>query len=427
MRVISFVAIPLALAAAVACSSSNNGTGSGPTPTQIAKVSGDSQVAPAGTGLGTPFSVVVKDASGAPVAGVAVSWSAASGGGSVSAPSTATGVDGIASVTRTLGTGAGTQTTTASVNGLAGSPVTFTSVSHIQGATQIAVNGGNGQSDTVLATLATAISAVVKDEHNAPVAGVIVTWSVTGGGQVSQTTDTTDGSGITSVIRTFGAAAGTQSTVATVTGLVGSPVTVTSAATAGTAAQMALNGGNAQTGVKGTTLATTHSVNVRDASGNPKAGVTITWVVGNGGGSVSSLSPVTASDGVASVTRTLGDSTGTQTDTAFAIGLTGSPVVFTATATTAPMTASVMITNDQFTAANVTIAVGGTVTWTWNSGGITHNVTFEDSGTLGTGSGDKTSGTFQKTFSVAAGTYRYECTIHGVGFTSGMVGTVTVQ
>ena len=79
MRVVSFVAIPLALAAAiaVACSSSDKGTGSGPTPTQMAKVVGDSQVANAGGPLSVPLSVVVKDASDAPVAGLSANCSGA--------------------------------------------------------------------------------------------------------------------------------------------------------------------------------------------------------------------------------------------------------------------------------------------------------------------------------------------------------------
>jgi adhesin/invasin len=416
MRVISFVAIPLAVAAAlaVACSSSDKGTGSGPTPTQVGKVAGDSQVANAGGPLGAPLSVVVTDASAAPVAGVTVHWAAASGGGSVSGPTSATGVDGIATITRTLGAGAGSQTTTATVTGLAGSPITFTSVAHIQGATQIALNGGNSQTDSVLATLATPISAIVKDEHSNPVAGVIVSWTFTGGGQVSQATDTTDGGGITSVTRTLGSVAGTVSTVATVTGLIGSPVSISATGTAGAAAQMALNGGNAQVGVKGTTLGVAHSVNVRDASGNPKAGVTVTWVVGIGGGSVSSPSPVTGANGIASVFRTLGDTVGTQTDTASVLGLSGTPVVFTATSGTAPVTAAVSVGPGgtlTFSPDSVVLANGGTVTWTWVTGD--HGVGWLTApGTLPADSPVQTSGTYMLTFN-GVGVYTYDCLVHG--------------
>lgn len=424
MRVFSLFAVPLVLAAAVACSSGGKGTGPGPTPTQVAKVAGDSQVAPAGTTLGMALSVVVKDASNAPVSGVSVAWAAASGGGSVSSPTTPTDVTGTATVNRTLGAGAGTQTTTAAVNGLAGSPITFTTIAHIQGATQIAVNGGASQTDSVLGTLPTPISAVVKDEHNNPVAGVIVNWTLTGGGQVSQSTDTTDGSGVTSVTRTLGSAAGSLGTVATVAGLIGSPLTVTSNGTAGTATQMALNGGNAQTGVKGTALGTAHSVIVKDASGNVKAGVTVTWVVGVGGGSVSSLSPVTGANGVASVTRTLGDTVGTQTDTASVIGLSGSPVVFTATAGTAPATGSVTVgPGIVFAPDSVVIASGGKVTWTWAPASISHSVQWLTApGTKPADSGIMTTGTYQITFTTP-GVYTYDCAVHGTA----MQGKIVVQ
>jgi plastocyanin len=327
-------------------------------------------------------------------------------------------------VTRTLGAGAGTQTTTATVNGLAGSPITFTSVSHIQGATQIAVNGGTSQSDTVLATLATPISAIVKDEHNNPVAGVIVNWTVTGGGQVSQLADTTDGSGVTSVSRTLGSVAGIQSTVATVTGLIGSPVSVSSTGTAGTATQIALNGGNAQTGVKGTTLGTAHSVIVKDASGNPKSGVTVSWVVGIGGGSVSSGSPVSGVTGIASIFRTLGDTIGTQTDTASAAGLSGSPVVFTSTSGTAPVTAGVTVgPGIVFAPDSIVLAAGGTVTWTWAPGSVAHGVEWLTApGTLPTNSAVMTTGTYPWTFPTP-GVYTYDCIIHGTA----MHGKIVVQ
>ncbi len=76
------------------------------------------------------------------------------------------------------------------------------------------------------------------------------------------------------------------------------------------------------------------------------------------------------------------------------------------------------IGDDHFTAAATTIPKGTTVTWTWTTG-TTHNVTFGD----GSGSGDKSGGTFTRTFNTA-GTFNYVCTIHQ---TLGMTGTITVQ
>src|SRR5205807_2901660 len=145
-------------------------------------------------------------------------------------------------------------------------------------------------------------SVIVRDYNNAAVAGVIVTWSIGSGGTgstVSQATDTTDGSGVSSVIRKLGQTAGAQSTVATVAGLVGSPVSVTATGTAGATTQMALNGGNNQTGTINSALAVPHTVQVSDAYGNGQAGGTVTWAVRDGGGTVSSPSPATAGTGTA--------------------------------------------------------------------------------------------------------------------------------
>jgi plastocyanin len=54
----------------------------------------------------------------------------------------------------------------------------------------------------------------------------------------------------------------------------------------------------------------------------------------------------------------------------------------------------------------IQIKQGQTVTWSFNDGGVTHNV----KGT-GWGSGDQASGTFRHTFG-APGSYRYSCTLH---------------
>jgi plastocyanin len=71
-----------------------------------------------------------------------------------------------------------------------------------------------------------------------------------------------------------------------------------------------------------------------------------------------------------------------------------------------------------FNPASITVPLNSTVTWTWNSGGVAHDVTFQD----GSSSGVQTSGTFQKPFPTA-GTFSYICSIHGTA----MSGTVTVS
>jgi plastocyanin len=79
----------------------------------------------------------------------------------------------------------------------------------------------------------------------------------------------------------------------------------------------------------------------------------------------------------------------------------------------------ITIGDNFFNPETFTATVGTAVVWTW-TGTLAHNVTFEDQAP---GSGDRTSGTFSRTFT-AAGSYDYFCTIHGAGV---MDGTVTVS
>ena len=89
--------------------------------------------------------------------------------------------------------------------------------------------------------------------------------------------------------------------------------------------------------------------------------------------------------------------------------------------TTGPMDAggnTVTVGNNFFAPADLSVAAGTTVTWSWAPGAVEHNVTFDD----GQHSATQSSGSFPRTFS-AAGTYPYHCTIHGAAV---MHGTVTV-
>ena len=74
-----------------------------------------------------------------------------------------------------------------------------------------------------------------------------------------------------------------------------------------------------------------------------------------------------------------------------------------------------------FSPAAVTVARGGTVTWSNEGATATHNVTFAATAGAPTNIGNFPSGTASRTFNTA-GTYSYQCTNH-----SGMSGSVTVQ
>src|SRR4051794_40508950 len=67
--------------------------------------------------------------------------------------------------------------------------------------------------------------------------------------------------------------------------------------------------------------------------------------------------------------------------------------------------ATVMVRNNLFDPASLSVPVNTTVTWVWNSSGVEHNITFQDGAT----SGNLSSGSFPRMFGTA-GTYPYECT-----------------
>ena len=104
---------------------SSYGNGAGPA-SKIAKVSGDNQAGTPGRPLRGPLVVVVTNASGIPVAGVAVRFTVAAGGDSrLSAGSVLTDDQGVASTVLTLAPDPATNTVTATAAGLSGSPITF--------------------------------------------------------------------------------------------------------------------------------------------------------------------------------------------------------------------------------------------------------------------------------------------------------------
>ncbi|MEZ4413396.1 MAG: hypothetical protein R2910_10460 [Gemmatimonadales bacterium] len=110
-----------------------------------------------------------------------------------------------------------------------------------------------------------------------------------------------------------------------------------------------------QSDTVGLPVAAPPSVKVTDTGGNPVAGVSVTFTITGGGGSIVPISTspvVTDAGGIATLTSwTLGTATGTNTVTATAAGLAGSPVLFTATGTAGPATKLVIAQQPSTTAS----------------------------------------------------------------------------
>jgi hypothetical protein len=99
-----------------------------------------------------------------------------------------------------------------------------------------------------------------------------------------------------------------------------------------------LNAGNSQSATVDSAVTTPPKIVVRDADNNPIEGISVTFAVTTGGGSVTPSSVTTGSDGTAAVTSwTLGTTAGSNTLTASAANDTTS-FTFTATGTAGPAT-----------------------------------------------------------------------------------------
>jgi hypothetical protein len=303
---------------------------------------GDRQNGTVGQALGESLVVQVTDRFGDPVPGVTVRWSA-EGGGSVSPTESTTDAQGQASTERVLGAEPSTYFTIATVEGLE-PPVTFTSTgltARLVITSQLPAIATSGVPLSPQPTLQ------LQDADGTPIAseGVIVSVQIaSGGGSLTGgTTATSNAAGEVAftdlAIRgepgtrhlIFAAEAFAPATSPPIALGVGAPASIEPVA------------GDDQSATAGEPVPIPPAVRVRDEDGNPLSGIPVTFRVTQGGGTVSGGTPVTDRDGLAAVGAwRLGTSAGANELVAEVSGqeLSGSPVVFSATATAAGVSAT---------------------------------------------------------------------------------------
>ena len=304
----------------------------------LAKISGDTQTAIAGAALSSAIVARVEDAQNNPVSGVTVTFTVAAGGGSRSVVTGTSGADGKVSANWTLGPIAGSaQTLTASSNPL--SSIDFSATSTYGAVTKLILSG---PSTAASATCSTAITLTREDANSnpaSPASSLAVTLAGVGSGSFYTMSDCLSGS-VTSTTIASGQAAktlyykdATAESVTLTAGVSGlTSGTLAFSTTAGAADHLARYSGDAQTGVAGSSLASSIVARVEDASNNPVSGVAVTFTVSAGAGSRTNVTTTSGADGLVSANWTLGIFAGaTQTLTAASIGL--APVDFSATST----------------------------------------------------------------------------------------------
>lgn len=303
-------------------------------PTTLA-VTGGSTIQVTGTVFAeTPVApqVQILDAKGKGIAGLRVRWRVGPNSGGVGNDSTQTDATGVArSGGWTLGTVAGTQTLTASADGV--SPVTFTAQAAAGPAAALVRLSPTTQQATVNSNVPSPPSVRAEDVFGNLVTGVVVDFSVaTGGGSMEGAQRTTDQNGVATVgAWKLGTGVGQQIARATAPSVPQASFSAT--ALAGPAANMVKIAGDNQQGVTGSTLSIRPGVRVTDEFGNPVGNVPVTFTPGANSGSVTN--GTVASDpatGTAIVGNWILGNAPTQTLVASSSALPGVTTTFTATA-----------------------------------------------------------------------------------------------
>jgi adhesin/invasin len=309
-------------------------------PSKMTVVAGNNQSVAAGAAVPVAPSVKVTDAGDNPIANVQVTFAVASGGGTITGGSTTTNASGVATVgSWTLGTTAGPNTLTVTSPALAGVTVTFQAAAGAGAAANLVAYTGNNQTGTAGGNIPSPPQVKVTDANGNFVPGFTVTFTPgAGSGSVTGGTVVTDAGGLATVGSwKLGTTPGPQTLIATASGLTGSPVTFNATAVAPVPSRFAGYAGNNQTARPGFAVPTPPAFIVTDTAGVPVPGVTVTYVVTAGGGSTSSPTSVTNTDGIATINWTLGPTNGTNTLQASISGRIA-PVSFNAIAQSPPPT-----------------------------------------------------------------------------------------
>ena len=306
---------------------------------QLRPGAGDGQTGTPGRPLPLPLEVVVTDDEDQPVPSVEVGFSVAEGSGTLSAQPIRTDYQGRAQVTWTLGTELGFQRVRVVANDasgapLEGSPLSFSAQSVPPRASRLVLRQApSGQAQNGV-PFARQPEVEVLDDAGEPVAGASVAAAITAGdgtltGTSTLTTDAAGRAAFTDLA--IAGTAGSRTLSFAVTDPPVEAVTATVEVQAGPAARLAGNEPLVYTGTVGSPVSPAPSVTVTDDAGNPVAGAPVAFAADLD----ASVSPTTVTTDAAGTARvaswTLGN-TGGGRYTLTASLPDGDPVTFTAEA-----------------------------------------------------------------------------------------------
>lgn len=315
-----------AILAAIGCRSTVDVSGA---PSTIIVVAGGSQSAAVGSPVPAAPTVRVQDGNANGVPGITVLFSVLTGGGAIIGDSAKTDADGRASVGQwILGTSPGINSIKATVSGTA--IATSISATATPGnGVAIRISGQQGFIGLVGQIVTPAPSVLIVDTFGNPVPGTTVTFSASsGGGSVTGATAVTNANGIAQVgTWTLGPTVGSNTLTAQAAG--GASLVFTAQALTSAPLLTSVTP-TTQSGYLKFPVTNVPRVLVKDALGRALAGVTVTFNVTAGDGTITGGSALTGSDGMASPTDwRMGIGASTSITATAALGAV--PLTFTAT------------------------------------------------------------------------------------------------
>ncbi len=194
-------------------------------------------------------------------------------------------------------------------------------------AASFVIVSGDHQEDTVGQELPQPLVARITDASGRAVPGAVVSFVVTsGGGSVFSPAAQANAQGVVQNRWTLGTSTAPpqQVEVRAVNPTTGAPIVFgrfQATARPDRPATLAKTAGDGQQGIAGATLPNAPEVRVTDQYGNPVPGVSVSWAVANGGGTLSAATSTTDATGHATVEWTLGPAAGQGSITATIAGL----------------------------------------------------------------------------------------------------------
>lgn len=329
------LALLAGLTGGVGCAAGSDGPTPSAVPARLLLSTAPAETVGSGVAMSPAPVIQVATLGGEPVSarGILVTASLASGVGTLEGSTEVrTDQDGRAVFASLMGRGAvGPRAIRFSAPGLAS--VVSPTVQLVAGSpTRAVIAAGNNQTAAAGTALPVAPQVRVVDADNNPVPQVVVSFAVVlGGGTITATSVPTDTGGIASPgAWTLGTTIGPNTLTASVAGLA-DPLHFSATGIVGPVALLTIVEGDSQRVSLGGAVGTSPAVRVSDAGGNPIAGVSVSFAVASGGGTITGGTATSNSSGIARVgSWRLGLQVGAQTLTASRTGT--NQVTFTAEA-----------------------------------------------------------------------------------------------